>query len=169
MPWPYNELTNGTRPVRSDKPPPRSWENRTARELTSTSYQCWPDGEPINTGALIRLYRLVVIQGFACAGSFEHCALKPSALSSFARCSLLRVVLHSSWKTEGAGGWWWVLWGTVGRFSSQPGVRIRTRSKLTVQQRITSQQNEGQSVGSVTWRHKAERAAREMEVRLCLP
>lgn len=56
--------------------------------------------------------------------------------------------------------------GAVGRFSSQPGVRIRTRGQLTVQQRITSQQNEGQSIGSVTWQHKAEREAREVEVRL---
>jgi hypothetical protein len=51
-----------------------------------------------------------------------------------------------------------------GRFSSQPGILIRTRGKLTIHQRVTSQQDEGQSIGAVTWQHKAERAARELEV-----
>jgi hypothetical protein len=51
VPWPYNELT--TRAVRSDRPAPRTWAHRTSRELTSTSYKCWPDGQPINTGVLL--------------------------------------------------------------------------------------------------------------------
>eukprot|EP00959_Pyramimonas_sp_CCMP1952_P310509 6498592-Pyramimonas_sp.AAC.1 len=38
----------------------------------------------------------------------------------------------------------------AGRFSSQPGVMIRRRNKLTTMQRCTAVQNEGQCVATVT-------------------
>lgn len=47
---------------------------------------------------------------------------------------------------------------SAGRFSSQPGVLVRRRPKLTAYQRCTATQNEGQSLASVTekWRREKE-------------
>jgi len=52
-----------------------------------------------------------------------------------------------------------------GRFSSQPGVLIRRRNKLTTLQRCKTTQNEGQCVATVTehWRRQKEQMQIEQD------
>mmetsp|Transcript_15760 Transcript_15760/g.30222 ORF Transcript_15760/g.30222 Transcript_15760/m.30222 type:complete len:158 (+) Transcript_15760:255-728(+) len=52
---------------------------------------------------------------------------------------------------------------SVGEFTCQPGVLIRKRPALTTQQRITSSQDEGQCVASVTSKYRVKRAQIDME------